>query len=63
MSVVREAMSRLIALRDLTPEGVRRELNATLRRTEEARIYHWFHRTGRYPPRRTAGPSARSADP
>jgi hypothetical protein len=49
---VREAISRATALRELTLAGVLRELNETLRRKEEARIYHWFHRTGRYPPGR-----------
>ena len=45
-----------MALRELTLPGVLRELNATLRRKEEARIYHWFQRTGHYPPRRRPNP-------
>jgi hypothetical protein len=28
--------------------------NRVLRRTEEARIYHWFKTTGAFPPRREA---------
>jgi SRSO17 transposase len=53
VSVLREAMSRLLVLQTLTREGIVRELNETLRRKEEARIYHYYHATGRYPPRRT----------
>ena len=45
--------SRVLALGRLTVEAIVRELNETLRRTEEARIYHWMHNTGKYPPRRT----------
>jgi hypothetical protein len=57
VSVVREAFSRLIALRELSLAAIVRELEETLRRKEEARIYHYFHNTGAYPPRRqnTAG--------
>jgi hypothetical protein len=36
----------------LTLEALTRELNAVLRRKEEARIYHWQRQTGEYPPRR-----------
>jgi hypothetical protein len=46
----------MIALRHLTPARIAAELSATLRRKEEARIYHWHHRTGQYPPRRAADP-------
>jgi hypothetical protein len=52
VSMMREVFSRLIALARLTLAGVVGELNATLRRKEEARIYHWQQRTGAYPPRR-----------
>jgi hypothetical protein len=48
----------MIALRHLTLAGIAAELSAALRRKEEARIYHWHRRTGRYPPRRTAAPDA-----
>jgi len=54
--VLREALGRVIALYRLTVGGVLHELNETLRRKEEARIYHWFKRTGEYPPRRGRGP-------
>ena len=50
-SVLREALALAMAML-LTPEAALRELNAVLRRKEEARIYHWFQRTGGYPPRR-----------
>ena len=52
VSVLREAFSRIIALQRLTLESITRELNETLRSKEEARIYHWYQRTGRFPPRR-----------
>lgn len=52
VSVLREVFSRVFALERLTLEGIVRELNEVLRRTEEARIYHWMANTGKYPPRR-----------
>lgn len=52
MSVLREVFSRLLNLRLLTLAGIVAELNATLRRKEEARIYAWVAETGGYPPRR-----------
>ena len=52
VSVLREVFSRVLALGRLTLEGIVQELNETLRRTEEARIYHWMANTGKYPPRR-----------
>jgi hypothetical protein len=52
LSVLREAFSRIIALQRLTLEAITKELKETLRRKEEARIYHWHQRTGQFPPRR-----------
>src|SRR5205807_10251282 len=52
VSTLATACSRLLALRELTLEGIVREVNETLRRKEEARIYHYYRKTGRYPPRR-----------
>lgn len=52
-SVLREVFTRVLALGRLTLAGIVEELNATLRRTEEARIYHWVKNTGESPPRRT----------
>jgi hypothetical protein len=55
--VLREAFSRIITLGRLTLEAITKELNETLRRKEEARIYHWHQRTGQYPPRRVRADS------
>ena len=52
VSVLREVFSRVIALRELSVAAIARELEATLLRKEEARIYHYVHNTGGYPPRR-----------
>ena len=54
VSALREVFSRVLASRRLTPADIVREMNEVLRRTEEARIYHWVASVGRYPPRRTA---------
>jgi SRSO17 transposase len=53
VSVLREVFSRVLSLRRVTLTSIVRELNETLRRTEEMRIYHWVENTGQYPPRRT----------
>jgi SRSO17 transposase len=53
VSVLREVFSRVLALGRLTLGEIVREMNEVLRRTEEARIYHWIANTGEYPPRRT----------
>jgi SRSO17 transposase len=53
VSVLREVFSRVLALGRLSREDIVREMNEVLRRTEEARIYHWVANTGQYPPRRT----------
>ena len=53
--MLREACSRIIELAQLTLAGIVRELNATLRRKEEARIYHWQQTAGAYPPSRSGG--------
>ena len=60
--MLHEALGLALAMR-LTPEGILRELNAVLRRNEEARIYHWFKRTGGYPPRRAANGPGEPPDP
>src|SRR5262249_43616156 len=51
--VLREVFGRVLALGRGTLPAIARELNETLRRSEEARIYHWVENTGKYPPRRT----------
>jgi SRSO17 transposase len=53
VSVLREVFSRVLALGRLSLEGIVREMNEVLRRTEEARIYHWVANAKQYPPRRT----------
>jgi len=40
--------------RPTTLAGILEEVNAVLRRTEEARIYHWVNATGEFPPSRRA---------
>src|SRR5262249_38297383 len=59
--VLREVFSRVSALGRLSLATIVRELNETLRRTEEARIYHWVHNSGKSPPRRSvpSEPTAR----
>jgi len=50
VSVLRELFSRVLALERLTLADIVREMNEALRRTEEARIYHWMANVGKYPP-------------
>jgi hypothetical protein len=52
VSTLREVFGRLLALRELSLAAIARELQETLRRKEEARIYHYLSNTGAYPPRR-----------
>lgn len=54
VSTLGEVVSELMALQELTLEGIVNAANTTLRRKEEARIYHYFKKTGRYPPRRNS---------
>ena len=56
-STLEVVFRRLMELRELTLEGIVREINVTLRRKEEARIYHYHKKTGRYPPRRPGAAS------
>lgn len=51
-------LSRIINLRVLTLVGIVKEMNATLQRKEQARIYHYYGATGRYPPRRDGAAQA-----
>jgi SRSO17 transposase len=53
VSVLREVFSRVLALGRLSLADIVGEMNEVLRRTEEARIYHWVANVGEYPPRRT----------
>ena len=50
MSVVRQILTEL--LRGMPAARVAQKMSQVLRRTEEARIYHWHHATGGFPPPR-----------
>jgi hypothetical protein len=56
---VRVIIGRLLQERPPTPAEIARVVNDVLRRTEEARIYAWYHQTNDFPPRRRsdAGPT------
>jgi hypothetical protein len=49
---MREVFARLLQAEPPSPERIAEEVSRVLRRNEEARIYHWYKRTGRFPPRR-----------
>ena len=49
---VRAIFTALLTDRPPTAERVAAVVSRVLRRSEEARIYHWHAATGRYPPRR-----------
>jgi hypothetical protein len=42
----------MLERRPTTLAGIVAEVNTVLRRTEEARIYHWVDATGEFPPSR-----------
>jgi hypothetical protein len=44
--------TRLLSLPAPGAEQIAQEVSRVLRRNEEARIYHWYAKTGRFPPRR-----------
>ena len=46
-------------LRGVPAARVAEKVSRVLRRTEEARIYHWHHATGRFPPTRPRPPTTR----
>ncbi|MFO0844315.1 MAG: hypothetical protein U0797_18280 [Gemmataceae bacterium] len=48
---LREVFSRLLRPADHARRTAQ-EVSRGLRRTAEARIYHWYARTGKFPPRR-----------
>jgi len=54
---VRSILTEL--LRGVPIARVAEKVSRVLRRTEEARIYHWYHATGRFPPPRPRPPTAR----
>lgn len=57
MSVVRQIITEL--LRGVPATRVAHQMSQLLRRTEEARIYHWHRATGGFPPPRAKPIAAR----
>ena len=49
---MREVFSRLLRQPAPGPNQIAEEINRVLQRNEEARIYHWYHQTKEFPPRR-----------
>jgi SRSO17 transposase len=49
---LREVFARLLQPDPPRPQRIAEEVSRVLRRTEEARIYHWHTATGKFPPRR-----------
>ena len=49
---MREVFTRLLRPNPPGARQIAAEVSRVLRRNEEARIYHWFARTGQFPPRR-----------
>jgi len=51
-SLLRQVFARVLRRPRPTARQIADEINRVLRRTEEARIYHWVARHNRYPPPR-----------
>ena len=49
---MREVFARLLQPDPPNPRQIAEEVSRVLRRTEEARIYHWYKATKKFPPRR-----------
>jgi len=49
---LREVFARLLRPDPPSPRQIADEVSRVLRRTEEARIYHWYKATKKFPPRR-----------
>jgi hypothetical protein len=49
---LRQVFSRLLRNPPPSPGQIAEEVNRVLQRNEEARIYHWHHKTKAFPPRR-----------
>jgi hypothetical protein len=49
---MREVFARLLQPNPPSPSRIAKEVSRGLRRPEEARIYHWYKATGKFPPRR-----------
>jgi hypothetical protein len=55
---VRQIFAELLTDRPPTPQEIAEKVTEVLRRSEEARIYHWYKETKRFPPRRRANSHA-----
>ena len=62
VSQVRQVFTELLRQRPASLAEIARQVSAVLRRNEEARIYHWHRRTGRFPPPRPR-PGPRPREP
>ncbi len=51
---MRAIFSRLLQPEPPSPKQIADAVNRVLRRSEEARIYHWYKAHGRFPPKRGA---------
>jgi hypothetical protein len=49
---LREVFARLLQAEPPSPRRIAAEVSRVLRRNEEARIYHWYKATGKFPPPR-----------
>jgi isochorismate hydrolase len=49
---MREVFARLRHRQPPKASQIAEEISRVLRRNEEARIYHWYTATGKFPPRR-----------
>jgi hypothetical protein len=49
---LREVFARLLRPKPPSPKEIAEAVSQVLRRNEEARIYHWYKATGKFPPRR-----------
>lgn len=49
---MREVFARLLQPQPASAVRIAEEVSRVLRRNEEARIYHWYAATGKFPPRR-----------
>ena len=52
MPQLREVFARLLQPQPPSTRQIAEEVSRVLRRNEEARIYHWYARTKKFPPRR-----------
>ena len=49
---MREIFAHLLEPEPPSARQIAEAVSRVLRRTEEARIYHWYKATGKFPPRR-----------